>query len=134
MRARRSIPSRLVSSSLVALAPILAGCGSRGDLDGASGQGRVLAAWRRGDPLPPVYPNPPPITGLIVAQRGSFGILRFPPPELSASVGAEDVELESVEVLVYAERYPVLNVDMLIAVHLTQLLQRLAGVRLGLLV
>ncbi|MCH7824884.1 MAG: hypothetical protein IH849_08795 [Acidobacteria bacterium] len=97
MRARRSIPSRLVSSSLVALAPILAGCGSRGD------------------PLPPVYPNPPPITGLIVAQRGSFGILRFPPPELSASVGAEDVELESVEVLVYAERYPVLNVDMLIA-------------------
>ena len=97
MRARNSIPSRLVSGSLVALVPILAGCGSRGA------------------PLPPVYPNPPPITGLIVTQRGSFGILRFPPPELSISVGAEDVELESVEVLVYAERYPVLNVDMLIA-------------------
>ena len=79
MRARNSIPSRLVSGSLVAVVSILAGCGSRRD------------------PLPPVYPNPPPITGLIVTQRGSFGILRFPPPELSVIVGAEDVELESTQ-------------------------------------
>lgn len=97
MRARNSIRSRLVSGSLAALVPILAGCGSRRP------------------PLPPVYPNPLPITGLIVTQRGSFGILRFPPPELFTIVGAESVELESVEVLIYAERYPVLTVDMLIA-------------------
>ncbi len=97
MRARNGTPWRLVSGSLVALVPILAGCGSRGA------------------PLPPVYPNPPPITGLIVTQRGSFGILRFPPPALAARVGSEDVDLESVEILVYAERYPVLSVDMLIA-------------------
>ena len=74
----------------------LAGCGSRGN------------------PLPPVYPNPPAVTGLTVAQRGSFAILRFPPPELRVTVG-EEIELQEVEVLVYAERYPVLTAEMLIA-------------------
>ena len=80
----------------MALMPILAGCG------------------HRGAPLPPVYPNPPPITGLIVAQRGSLGIMKFALPELSETIGGQDVELESIQVLVYAERYPVLNVTMII--------------------
>ena len=78
------------------LVPILGGCGSRSA------------------PLPPVYPNPPPIPGLIVAQRGSSGVMQFSQPELSTIIGGQDVELESVQVLVYAERYPVLNVAMLI--------------------
>ena len=78
------------------LVPILGGCGSRSA------------------PLPPIYPNPPPIPGLIVAQRGSSGVMQFPQPELSTIIGGQDVELESVQVLVYAERYPVLNVAMLI--------------------
>jgi len=62
-----------------------------------------------------VYPNPPAIVGLTVAQRGSFAILRFPPPPITVLVGAEDVELEEIHVLVYAERYPVITADILIA-------------------
>lgn len=96
MKACNRTPSRLVSGPLMALMPILAGCG------------------HRGAPLPPVYPNPPPITGLIVAQRGSLGIMKFALPELSETIGGQDVELESIQVLVYAERYAVLNVAMLI--------------------
>ena len=69
----------------------------------------------RGDPLPPIYPNPPAIAGLTAAQRGAFAILRFPQPPLAARVGSEDVELEAVEVLVFAERYPPLTVEALIA-------------------
>ena len=96
MRARNSILWSLVFGSILTLVPILAGCGSRSA------------------PLPPVYPNPAPIPGLIVAQRGSFGVMQFPQPELSTVIGGQDVEVESVQVLVYAERYPVLNVAMLI--------------------
>lgn len=77
------------------LLPLVAGCGSRGA------------------PLPPVYPNPPAIVGLTVAQRGSFAILRFPPPRVAMVVGSEAVELEEVQVLVYAERYPVITADIL---------------------
>ncbi len=88
--------SFLALASLFVL-PLLAACGSRGD------------------PRPPVYPNPPPVDGLTAAQRGTFGILRFPPPALRATIGAEEMELESVEVLVYAERYPPLSVETLIA-------------------
>tara|TARA_Y100001001_G_scaffold161512_1_gene186069 strand:+ start:1722 stop:3311 length:1590 start_codon:yes stop_codon:yes gene_type:complete len=40
--------------------------------------------------------------------------MQFSQPELSTIIGGQDVELESVQVLVYAERYPVLNVAMLI--------------------
>ncbi len=80
----------------MSLVPIFGGCGSRGA------------------PLPPVYPNPPSIPGLIVAQQGSSGIMQFPQPEVSTIIGGQDVELESVQVLVYAERYPVLNVTVLI--------------------
>ncbi len=83
--------------SMLVLVAILAACGSRGD------------------PLPPVYPNPPPIEGLIVSQRGAFAILRFPQPPLSARVGSEEVELEEIEALVFAERYPPLSVETLIA-------------------
>lgn len=96
MRARNSILWSLVFGSILTLVPILAGCGSRSA------------------PLPPVYPNPASIPGLIVVQRGSFGVMQFPQPELSTIIGGQDVEVESVQVLVYAERYPVLNVAMLI--------------------
>ena len=96
MRARNSILWSLVFGSILTLVPILDGCGSRSA------------------PLPPVYPNPAPIPGLIVAQRGSFGVMQFPQPELATIIGGQDVEVESVQVLVYAERYPVLNVAMLI--------------------
>ena len=96
MRTRNSILWRLVFGSILTLGPILAGCGSRSA------------------PLPPVYPNPAPIPGLVVAQRGSFGVMQFPQPELSTIIGGQDVEIESVQVLVYAERYPVLNVAMLV--------------------
>jgi len=75
----------------------------------------LSACGSRGAPQPPVYPNPPAVTGLTVAQRGSFAILRFVQPELMTTVGSEDVELEDVEVLVYAERYPVLSAEMIIA-------------------
>jgi len=96
---RVSTPSArtLAWGALLVSVSVLAGCGSRGN------------------PLPPVYPNPPAVTGLTVGQRGSFAILRFPPPALRVTVGSEDVELEDVEVLVYAERYPVLTAEMLIA-------------------
>ena len=69
----------------------------------------------RGDPLPPIYPNPPAMTGLTVAQRGTFAVLRFPEPPLVSSAGSESVELEAVEILQYAERYPVLTIDALVA-------------------
>jgi hypothetical protein len=75
----------------------------------------VAGCGSRGDPLPPVYPNPPAIVGLTVAQRGSFAILRFPVPSIAMRVGAEDVELEEVQVLVYAERYPMITAAALIA-------------------
>ena len=95
MRACNITAPRLVPGPLLALVLILPGCGSRGA------------------PRPPVYPNPPAITGVTVAQRGSFGVLRFPRPELRARMGDEDVEIAGVQALVYAERYPVLTVDML---------------------
>jgi hypothetical protein len=76
---------------------VLAGCGSRGD------------------PRPPVYPNPPAIQGLTVAQRGTYAILRFPKPLQQVQVGSEDVVIESIEVLMYAERYPLIDIDRLIA-------------------
>ena len=96
---RVSTPSArtLAWGALLVSLSVLAGCGSRGN------------------PLPPVYPNPPAVAGLTVGQRGSFAILRFTPPALRVTVGSEDVELEDVEVLVYAERYPVLTAEMLIA-------------------
>ncbi len=103
MRARERTPRRQLAGLggalllLLLLPPLLVGCGSRGA------------------PLPPVYPNPPAMLGLTVAQRGSFAILRFPAPLLSVQVGSEDVELEEVLVLLYAERYPVITADILIA-------------------
>jgi hypothetical protein len=75
----------------------------------------LTACGSRGAPQPPVYPNPPAVTGLTVAQRGSFAILRFAQPALATTVGSEEVELEDVEVLVYAERYPVLTAEMIVA-------------------
>ena len=74
-----------------------------------------LACGSRGAPLPPVYPNPPAIAGLTAAQRGTFAILRFPIPPAAATVGAEVLEVEAVEVMIYAERYPVLTADMMVA-------------------
>jgi len=75
----------------------------------------AIGCGSRGDPLPPLYPNPPAIVGLTAAQRGTFAVLRFPEPPLVSAVGSESVELEAVEVLQYAERYPVLNIDALVA-------------------
>ena len=97
MKARQRSTRRQVRGALVLLLPLCAGCGSRGD------------------PRPPVYPGPPAIAGLTVAQRGSFAILRFPEPPIAAQVGADDVELEEVQVLAYAERYPVITAELLIA-------------------
>ena len=74
-----------------------------------------LACGSRGAPLPPVYPNPPAITGMTAAQRGTFVIVRFPIPPRVATVGSEALAVESVEIMVYAERYPVLTADMLVA-------------------
>ncbi len=74
-----------------------------------------LACGSRGAPLPPVYPSPPAIAGLTVAQRGTFAILRFPVPPAATTQGGEDVEVETVEIMVYAERYPVLTADMMVA-------------------
>jgi hypothetical protein len=87
----------VVTAVLIAGAAAITGCGSRGD------------------PRPPVYPNPPAIQGLTVAQRGTYAILRFPRPPRQVQVGSEDVVIESIEVLLYAERYPVIDIDMLIA-------------------
>ena len=74
-----------------------------------------ISCGSRGNPRPPIYPNPPAMLGLTVAQRGTFAVLRFPEPPLLSSMGSEDVELEAVEVLQYAERYPVLTIDALVA-------------------
>lgn len=96
-RARQAARGAAYVLVALVLPPLLAACGSRGD------------------PLPPVYPNPPAIAGLTVAQRGSFAILRFPQPELFVTVGSEDVELQAVDILVFAERYPVLTAEILAA-------------------
>ncbi len=74
-----------------------------------------LACGSRGAPLPPVFPNPPAIAGMTAAQRGTFVIVRFPIPPPAATVGNEGLQVESVEIMVYAERYPVLTADMLVA-------------------
>jgi len=73
------------------------------------------ACGHRGDPRPPVYPEPPAIQGLEVDQRGVEAVLRFPLPPRTAQVGGEEVELESLDVLVLTERYPVLDAELVIA-------------------
>lgn len=73
----------------------------------------ALACGHRGSPRPPVYPAPPAIPELQVAQRGTQAILRFPAPVRTAEVGGETVEVREVEVLVYAERYAALTHELL---------------------
>ncbi|MFQ5742780.1 MAG: fibronectin type III domain-containing protein [Acidobacteriota bacterium] len=75
----------------------------------------LLACGHRGPPLPPVYPQPPGISGLAISQRGTYAILRFSSPNPKAYVSNELVEVESIEVLVYAERYPVIGPTLLAA-------------------
>ena len=75
----------------------------------------LAACGHRGPPRAPLYPNPPQIQGLTVAQRGTFAILRFPEPAATAAVGSDTVEVATVELLVYAERYPVPTAELLVA-------------------
>ncbi len=73
----------------------------------------AIACGHRGDPRPPIYPAPPPITRLTVSQAGTNAILRFPLPPASIEAGNDTIEVSTIEVLVYAERYPILDVALL---------------------
>ena len=60
----------------------------------------------RGAPMPPLRPTPPAITDFTVAQRGTDGIVRFRSVSPVVDVDGEPLELDAIEVLMYAERYP----------------------------
>jgi hypothetical protein len=73
----------------------------------------AIACGHRGDPRPPVYPAPPPIIRLTVSQVGTDAVLRFPLPPAAIEAGNDSIEVDTIEVLVYAERYPVLDLELL---------------------
>ncbi len=73
----------------------------------------AIACGHRGDPRPPVYPVPPPITQLTVSQVGTDAALRFSLPPATFDAGNDSIEVSTIEVLVFAERYPILDLELL---------------------
>jgi hypothetical protein len=73
----------------------------------------AVACGHRGDPRPPIYPAPPPITRITVSQVGTQAVLRFPLPPTTIEAGNDTIEVSTIEVLVFTERYPVLDIEML---------------------
>lgn len=79
----------------------------------------ALGCGARGDPLPPLRSIPPAIPELRTDQVGIEAILSFAPPPGRFVFGNAEVEVESVELLMLAERYPAISPEML-AVALDQ--------------
>ena len=98
--------ARLILLLATAMAPF-AGCGNRGD------------------PTPPLRPQPPTIAGVTVAQRGATAVVRFTPPPPTMEIDRQTVEVAAIELLTIAERYPVLTADMISAVLVLERRRRL---------
>jgi len=96
VKSARAFPARPVIASAVSALCLIA-----------------IACGHRGDPRPPVYPAPPPITRLTVSQVGTNAVFRFPLPPATVEAGNDSIEVSTIEVLVYAERYPILELELL---------------------
>jgi hypothetical protein len=73
----------------------------------------AVACGHRGDPRPPIFPAPPPITRITISQVGTDAVIRFPlPPEITEA-GNDTIEITTIEGLVFTERYPVLDIELL---------------------
>jgi hypothetical protein len=73
----------------------------------------AIACGHRGDPRPPIFPAPPPITRITVSQVGTQAVVRFPLPAATIEAGNDTIEVSTIEVLVFTERYPVLDLELL---------------------